>query len=337
MAWPADVEALIAVSPPARTARVAASRTQVRAEAADAYQKRQKARDEEAPAEQKRLLAAAALQLLAAASRVHEAPDPVEPKEARRWVALAGRCLQACGSSDAAAQLFLKAGHHDKALKMLLAAKQHGLAGRCCLDAAESVLAAHGEAGLQQQQQQSGGGLALPLGLAGGGPANTPGGRAAVPGMAKAAEQFFLANDLQALVNLLAPRAAPAAPAAAGDGWRSDDEDEGAGQVDEASGQAGDLESASRPALHAYLREHWRATYGRALQCAAYFCQGKGMHGQARRLLRQVPQPAERDAVLAKLGYWRELGRIKRYRRSTNCLRQSLRMAEKPLRFPGRY
>lgn len=38
------------------------------------------------------------------------------PKTVRRWVVLAGRCLQACAEGSVAAQLFHKAGYDAKAL-----------------------------------------------------------------------------------------------------------------------------------------------------------------------------------------------------------------------------
>lgn len=63
-------------------------------EVADAYLKRQRAQTEDSPAEKKRLLAAAAMRLLSAAMCAAESPDPVEPPERRRWVALAAKFLQ---------------------------------------------------------------------------------------------------------------------------------------------------------------------------------------------------------------------------------------------------
>lgn len=62
---------------------------------ADALLKRQRAGQESMPdVDKRRLLAAAALQLLAATARCGESPDPVEPEELRRWVREASKFLE---------------------------------------------------------------------------------------------------------------------------------------------------------------------------------------------------------------------------------------------------
>ncbi|GIL57207.1 hypothetical protein Vafri_12407, partial [Volvox africanus] len=289
----------------------------VRAEVAEAYLKRRRAADEESPAEQRRLLAGAALQLLAAATRREQSPDPVTAGELRRWLGLAGRCLQACGLAAPAAELAFKAGNHTTALRMLLAAKEHAAAAECCLDGAAEALRQH--AVHQRQHLEEYGGAVLLLDPLAAPPAGTHAAAAAasrtraLAWLAKAVEQVYLANDLETLTALLAPSGA-AAGGGGGSVAADSEDDEAADGRSSTSGASAATEIFAPlvSELHDMLKRRWASSYGLALRRVVLRCHARGEHGRARRVARLMPAGAERDTLLARMGYWRELARLKR-------------------------
>ncbi|KXZ49100.1 hypothetical protein GPECTOR_23g31 [Gonium pectorale] len=325
----------------------------VRAEVADAYLKRQRAREEESLPERRRLLGAAALQLLAAASRRADSPDPVSPAELRRWTLLAGRFLQACGNSAAAAELYFKTGNHRLALRMLLDGKEHRAAADCCLDAAAEALSQHDAAAraaaAEAAEAAACGLLPLPSRPGGGGIGDVMGAdgvagshavaaaearKRALLWLVKGVEQVFLANELELLVALLAPptlvadmarrrQARAGTRGGPGDGGASDDElwveEQEMLAREGATRSAAEAAAAARFAplaldLHEELRRRWVGNYGRALRQVALRCHMRGEHMGAVAAMRLMPVEAERDALLERLGYWRELARLKRTR-----------------------
>ncbi|EFJ46513.1 hypothetical protein VOLCADRAFT_118102 [Volvox carteri f. nagariensis] len=302
----------------------------VRTEVAEAYLKRRRAADEESPTEQRRLLAGAALQLLAAASRREQSPDPVTAGELRRWLGLAGRCLQACGLAGPAAELAFKAGNHTAALRVLLAGKEHAAAAECCLDAAAEALRQH--AVYQRQHLAEGGSAAAVVALleslvvppAGTAVAAAAAARKrALAWLAKAVEQVYLANDLETLTALLAPAGANASGANDSEDDELGIKDDGRGAAAASTGAPTDVFAMLVPELHDMLRRRWVSSYGRALQRVALRCHARGEHGRARRMVRLMPVEAERDALLARMGDWREQARLKRLAANQRAVRRS--------------
>ncbi|GIL86670.1 hypothetical protein Vretifemale_14923 [Volvox reticuliferus] len=287
----------------------------VRAEVAEAYLKRRRAADEESPTEQRRLLAGAALQLLAAASRREQSPDPVTTGELRRWLSLAGRCLQACGLAAPAAELAFKAGNHTTSLRMLLAAKEHAAAAECCLDAAAEALRQYGVH--QRQHLAEHGGAVLLLDPLAAPPAGTHAAAAAASRkralgwLAKAVEQVYLTNDLDTLTGLLAPGCATAGGGSAATDSEDDEAVDGPSSSDGTSA-ATEVFAPLVSELHDMLKRRWAGSYAKALRRVVLRCHARGEHSRARRAARLMPAEAERDTLLARMGYWRELARLKR-------------------------
>ncbi len=212
-------------------------------------------------------------------------------------------------------------GNHTTALRMLLAGKEHAGAAECCLDAAAEALRQH-HASLRRHLAEGGGDL-LDVAAAAAAPAGTHAAaaaaarRRALAWLAKAVEQVFLANNLETLAGLLSPprlgRTAHGGDGAAEvDSGDELDDDEADAAAAEAAEAATAVFAPLVPELHDMLRRRWAGSYGRALQRVALRCHGRGEHARARRALRQMPAETERDALLARLGYWREQARLRR-------------------------
>ncbi|KAG2432292.1 hypothetical protein HYH02_013015 [Chlamydomonas schloesseri] len=317
---------------------------QVRAEVAEAFLKRQRAGQESIPdADKRRLLASAALQLLAATTRCGESPDPAEPEELRRWVREASKFLEGCGKSIEAAQLKFKLGTQravQAALRLLVDAKEHAAAADCCLHMAAAELAAARARAVEEDAAAAGSMARLMMTeaeLAAQREAQAH--QAAVPWLAKAVEQFQFASNSAAVLALLAPpgfgqqapsersgagaSSTPAAAAVPGSDSEADEdggEDE-AEDVAEDEEQQRELEAQERrgplaafapmaPRLHAMLARRWQG-YGQALRAAAIALHSRGSLRRAGAVARLVPIPHERDTLLETLGYWRARARAR--------------------------
>ncbi|GLI67620.1 hypothetical protein VaNZ11_011867, partial [Volvox africanus] len=230
---------------------------------------------------------------------------------------LAGRCLQACGLTAPAAELAIKAGNHSTALRMLLAAKEHAAAAACCLDGAAEALRQHAVHQRQHAVLDAYGGTLLdPLAAP---PAGTHAAAAAasraraLAWLAKAVEQVYLAKDLETLTGLLAPSVA-AAGGGRGSVAADSEDDEAADERSSTSGASAATEMFAplRSELHDMLKRRWAGSYGLALRRVVLRCNAKREHARARRVAGLIPVEAERDKLLARMGYWRELARLKR-------------------------
>ena len=116
----------------------------VRAAAADAKQCRTEAADASvAGPQRRRLLSNAAMRLLAASLRANESPDPVDPKQLRKWALLAAKCLTEAGGHHVrpAAELYIRLRKFRLAIQLFGQMKDKRAEADCCVSAWRSLTA----------------------------------------------------------------------------------------------------------------------------------------------------------------------------------------------------
>ena len=114
----------------------------VRAAVAEARQRRHDAAEASvAGPQRRRLLSNAAMQLLAAALRPGESPDPVDPKQLRKWALLASKCLSEAGGhhARAAAELYIRLRKFRLAAQLFSQLKDKRAEADCCMSAWRSL------------------------------------------------------------------------------------------------------------------------------------------------------------------------------------------------------